>query len=451
MDHRTMHPIDVFARHATDFRDHRLDAEVLHHAKRAVIDWHAALFPGLDVDPMPQLRRVLADDLDRGAARLPGGRAATWRAAALLNGTAAHAAEVDDSFRDAMYHPGAATIAAALATAQQQGADGLAFLRGVVAGYEVSTRIGVALGRAHYRYWHNTGTVGTFGAAAATAGLLGLHGAPFGHALATAATFAAGLQQAFRMDSMSKPLHAGRAAEAGVLAAQLAAEGVTGSRDVLDGDAGLGRAMGEGGDWSAVGDTLGREFHITRLTFKNHIGCGHTFAAIDAALELVRRHGLRPDDIRSVHVATYGPALDIACHQNPATENEARFSLRFVVATALVHGSVRLNAYTPERLADARTRAMIGRITAVVDPELDAAFPARRSARVEIETTAGQRHVWLQPDRKGDPELPLSDAELDGKFLELASPVLGDAGARTLLGRLWTLDDAAAGDLSRLF
>ena len=443
-----MYATEVFARYATEFRQARLDDEVLHHAKRAVIDWHAALFPGLDVAPMPQLRALLADDLDRGRARLPDGRLAPARAAALLNGTAAHAAEVDDSFRDAMYHPGAATVAAALAIAQDRGASGLDFLRGVVLGYEVSTRIGVAMGRAHYRHWHNTGTVGTFGAASAAAGLLGLHGAPFAHALATAATFAAGLQQAFRMDSMSKPLHAGRAAKGGVLAAQLAAQGVTGSLDVLEGEAGFGRAMSDAPDWSAVGDTLGRDFHIARLTFKNHIGCGHTFAAIDGALELARRHGLRAADVRGVHVATYGPALDIACHEDPRTENEARFSLRFVVATALVHGSVRLAAYTPERLADADTRAMMARITAVVDPQIDAAFAGRRSARVEIETIDGQRHVWLQPDRKGDPELPLSDAELEDKLLELAAPVIGTERARTLLRNIWSLEQA--GDLQGL-
>ncbi|AGU49151.1 2-methylcitrate dehydratase-like protein [Variovorax paradoxus B4] len=438
-----MHATEVFARYATEFHQARLDDEVLHHAKRAVIDWYAALFPGLAVAPMPQLRALLADDLDRGRARLPDGRCATPRVAALLNGTAAHAAEVDDSFRDAMYHPGAATVAAALAIAQDGNAAGLDFLRGVVLGYEVSTRIGVVMGRPHYRHWHNTGTVGTFGAASAAAGLLGLQGAPFAHALATAATFAAGLQQAFRMDSMSKPLHAGRAAEGGVLAAQLAAQGVTGSLDVLDGEAGFGRAMSDGPDWSKVGETLGRDFHVTRLTFKNHVGCGHTFAAIDGALELARRYGLRASDIRHVHVATYGPALDIACYEDPRTENEARFSLRFVVATALVHGSVRLAAYTPERLVDADTRAMMARITAVVDPELDAAFPGRRSARVEIETVDGQRHAWLQPDRKGDPELPLSDAELEDKFLELAMPVIGAERAQGLLQRLWGLDRAA--------
>jgi len=439
-----MHPTEAFGLYARAHRDAVLSDEVLHHAKRAVIDWYASLFPGLAADPLPQLAQVLADDLDRGRAQLGDGRRATARAAALYNGAAAHAAEVDDSFRDAMYHPGAATIAAALAASQEAGATGLAFLRALVLGYEVSTRIGVVMGRAHYRHWHNTGTVGTFGAAAAAAGVLQLDALPFAHALATAATFAAGLQQAFRMDSMSKPLHAGRAAEAGLLAAQLAARGVTGSLDVLDGEAGLGRAMSDGPDWSQAAATLGRDFHVTRLTFKNHIGCGHTFAAIDAALALRAQHGLRPEDIAHVQVDTYRPALDIACHAHPRTANEARFSLRYVVATALVHGSVRLAAYEPARLDDARTRELMARIDVRVDPALDAAFPGRRGAHVAITTRDGATLAHLQPDRKGDPELPLSDAELEGKFLELAGPVIGAAEAGRLLAQLWSLERADA-------
>lgn len=433
----------MFGAYAQTHRDAALPDAVLHHAKRALIDWYAALFPGLAAAPLAQLERVLAEDLDRGGARLGNGRAATARAAALYNGTAAHAAEIDDSFRDAMYHPGAATIAAALAASQQAGASGLDLLRALVLGYEVSTRIGVVLGRAHYRFWHNTGTVGAFGAAAATAGVLRLDALPFAHALATAATFTAGLQQAFRSDSMSKPLHAGRAAEAGLVAAQLAQQGVTGSLDVLDGEAGLGRAMSDGPDWSRVGATLGRDFHITRLTFKNHIGCGHSFAAIDAVLALRAEHQLRAADIQSIHVATYRPALDIACHETPRTENEARFSLRFVVASALLHGSVRLSAYTPQRLADPELRALMARVSVAVDPDIDAAFPGRRAARVEIATHDGRRLVWLQPDRKGDPELPLSDSELEHKFLELATPVIGAGPTARLLESIWTLDQAA--------
>jgi 2-methylcitrate dehydratase PrpD len=435
-----MHATQVFARYATQFSRQPLSDEVLHHAKRAVIDWYASLFPGLATTPVRLLEDTLAEDLDRGRARLAQGRSATARAAALINGTAAHAAEVDDSFRDAMYHPGAATIAAALAAAHDSGAGGLQFLRGVVLGYEVSTRIGVVMGRPHYQFWHSTGTVGTFGAAAAAGGLLALDESAFAHALATAATLAAGLQQAFRMDAMGKPLHAGRAAEAGLLAAQLARRGLTGSLDVLEGDAGFGRAMSNGPDWSRVGATLGSDFHITRLTFKNHIGCGHTFAAIDGALELQRLHGLQAGDIERVRVATYKPALDIACHERPTSADEARFSLRYVVASALVHGSVRLAAYEPARLGDPATRALMERMTVAVDPELDAAFPGQRAARIEIQTLDGRRLTHLQPNRKGDPEQPLSDAELDSKLLELAAPVIGTDAARALLARLRTLD-----------
>ena len=438
-----MHATEIFARYATEFQRQPLPGEVIHHAKRAVIDWYASLFPGLSTPPVAILEQTLLDDLDRGRAFLGGGRASTARTAALINGAAAHAAEVDDSFRDAMYHPGAATIAAALAAGQDLGVSGLDFLRGVVLGYEVSTRIGVVMGRPHYQFWHSTGTVGSFGAAAAVGGLMRLDGPAFAHALATAATFAAGLQQAFRMDSMSKPLHAGRAAEAGLLAAQLASRGLTGSLDVLDGEAGLGQAMSNGPDWSQVGATLGRDFHITRLTFKNHIGCGHSFAAIDGALELRQRHHLQAEQIKSVRVATYRPALDIACYTRPTTANEARFSLSYVVATALSHGSVRLAAYEPDRLDDPATRALMERIAVEVDPVLDAAFPGQRAARIDIETVDGRLLSHFQPNRKGDPEQALTDAELEGKFLELAGPAIGPARAQSLLARLWALDASA--------
>jgi 2-methylcitrate dehydratase PrpD len=405
-----------------------------------VVDWYASLYPGLNAPAVQALEAVLSDDLDRGSARLARGRAATPRAAALIHGTSAHAAEVDDSFREAMYHPGAATIAAGLAVAQAGGSSGLDLLRGVVLGYEVSTRIGVVLGRAHYKYWHNTGTVGAFGAAAAAGSLLGLSEEAFANALALVATFSAGLQQAFRLETMAKPLHAGRAAEAGVLAAQLASHGVRSSLDVLEGEAGLGRAMSTAPDWSQVGASLGHDFHITRLTFKNHVGCGHTFQAIDGALELQRLNGFSHDQIERLNVATYKPALEIACYADPRNGAEARFSVPYVVATALVHGSVRMAAYEPARLNDPATRALMPRIATSVDPEIDAAFPGRRAAHVDVVLTDGRRFSHVQPDRKGDPELPLSDAELGDKLIELSSPVIGESAARALLARLWTLD-----------
>ena len=424
-----------------------LSPEVIHHAKRAVVDWYAALIPGAVEPPSTLLETALSEDLDHGDARLALGRRATSRTAALINGTAAHTVEVDDIFREAIYHPGAPTIAAALAQGQVAHASGLSFLKAVVAGYEISTRIGAAMGRTHYRYWHNTGTVGTFGAAAAAASLLNLDRSRYAHALCTAATFAAGLQQAFRMDSMSKPLHAGHAAEAGLLAAQAAAAGVTGSLDVLDGDAGLGRAMSDGPDWTKAVATLGVDFHITRMTFKNHACCGHTFAPIDGALTLQAQLGVTAAEIQHIKIATYLPALEVAGNFHPTTAAQARFSVPFVVATALLYGSVRLAAFTPQRLEDPKIRELMARMELTVDPELDAAFPGKRAARITFEAKNGEKSHFMQPTRKGDPEQPLSDTELSDKFLELVQPVLGDTQAKALLQRLWALETAGNLDL----
>lgn len=437
-----MTALQTLARFAVDFAARPLPPEVAHGAQRAVVDWFASVYPGLDMEAVQRLERVLADDLDRGPSRLVDkgtGRAATVRAAALYNGTAAHAAELDDSFRDAMVHPGAATIAGALAVAQSLNASGFAFLRAVVLGYELSTRIGVVMGRPHYRYWHNTGTMGSFGAAAAAASVMALDIEATAHALALAATFTAGLQQAFRSESMAKPLHAGRAAEAGVLAAQLAARGIRTSLDVLEGDAGLGQAMSDGPDWSGITATLGRDFHITRLTFKNHVGCGHTFAAIDGALALQRQHGFQHGDIERVHLGVYQSTLDMAPHVDPRGADQAKFSLLYMVATALVHGSVRLAAFEPARLNDADTRALMQRIKKALDPDVDAAFPGRRGARIRVTLRDGRQFEQLQPDRKGDPELPLSDTDLEGKLIELAAPAIGDAASRALIDRIWAL------------
>ena len=438
-----MHVVEQFAAFAAGLRREPLAPRVLHHAKRAVIDWHAAAYAGALSPPATLLEKSLAEELDRGSAALVLGRKATPRAAALINGAAAHAAEFDDIFRDGIYHPGAPTISAVHALAQSLSTDGMSFLKAVVAGYEISTRIGAAMGRAHYRFWHNTGTIGCFGAAAACAELLALDEERFAHALATVATFSAGLQQAFRMPSMSKPLHAGRAAEAGLLAALAARDGVTGSLDILEGEAGYGRAMGGGPDWARAVATLGSDFHITRMTFKNHGCCGHTFAAIDGALALKAQMKLDAADIERVDVATYKPALEVAGCEDPKTAAEGRFSLKYVVATGLAHGNVRIAAFEEPRLRDPATRELMRRISVSVDPELDAAFPGKRAARVAIRARDGRRGEHLQPTRKGDPDMPLSDAEVDDKFLELAAPVIGAAAARERLARLWRLEREA--------
>lgn len=427
-----------------------LPPEVMHHAKRAVLDWFAALYPGTRVAPTTQLVRAHFRELGVGRSSLPGFKTTAFPAlAAWINGTASHAVEFDDIFRDAIYHPGVPTIAAALAVAQDEGCSGRELLRAVTVGYEISTRIGAAVQPSHYQFFHTTGTVGCFGSAAAAAFLLAPQDAQvMRHALATVASFAAGLQQAFRSESMTKALHGGHAAASGVVAAMGAAQGITGALDILEGEVGFGAAMARDPVWRRASEALGSRYNITQVTQKNHGCCGHTFAAIDAVLALRAQHGaLHPALISSIVVDTYQTAIDVTGNAAPRTAQEARFSLPYVICHALLHGSVRLNAFTDQRLNDAQTRALMARVRLNSDPELSAGFPSMRAARVTICTEDRQRLQHFSPYRKGDPEAPLSDAELNDKFDELVAPVIGREPALRLRQQLWQLERI---DLSEL-
>jgi len=328
-------------------------------------------------------------------------------------------------------------------------ASGRDFLNAVTIGYEISTRVGAAVQPSHYRYFHTTGTAGCLGGAAASAALLAPGNAKVMlDALATATTFASGLQQAFRSDSMTKPLHAAHAAMVGVQAAMAAAQGVTGAADMLEGEAGFGHALADGGDWGIATLGLGTDYHITRVTQKNHGCCGHTFAAIDALLELRTAHGLSAEMIENIDVETYQFALEVTGNYKPVTAPEAKFSLPYVLAHALVHGSVRLDACEPVRMQEKGIRALMTRVNLKADPQLSAAFPRQRAARVLVTLKDGQRIEHFAPCRKGDPEAPLSDAEINAKYDELTVPVIGAEAAARLRAQLWTLQDLHISNLA---
>lgn len=442
--------LETYAHFAAGLRTAPLDDAVRHHAVRAVVDWFAACVPGGVMAPATLVAEALSDQIGAGAASLvPSGIRATPQTAALINGTASHTVEFDDIFRDGLYHPGTPTISAALAAAELSGADGARLIAGVVAGYEVSNRIAMAVNPRHYDYWHTTATVGCFGAAAAASVILDLDATETAHALATAATMAAGLQQAFRADAMSKPLHSGRAAETGMLAARLAKAGVTGALDALEGPRGFGAAMsGPDIDWQAATAGLGSDWTITRVTFKNHAACGHVHAAVDAVAEIAAANGITVDRIAGIEAASYAKSVEICGNAEPTTAFEAKFSLPYCVAAVLVRGSVRRAAFEPDALVDPAIRALAAKVVHTVDPDCEAVFPRARSARAAIVTTDGRRFEHFAPTRKGDPDNPLTDGELDAKFRELTDPVLGETAAAGLLVRLRDLP--SAGDVGAL-
>ncbi|MBO6560127.1 MAG: MmgE/PrpD family protein [Nisaea sp.] len=433
-------PIEIFADFIAGLDNTEIPEGARHHARRCVLDWFAAAVPGGVLAPATLLENAIAEDLDRGRSRIvPSGRHATARAAALINGAASHTVEFDDIYRDGLFHPGVVVIPAALALAEDKGVSGDDFLRAVIAGYETANRIAAAVNPAHYDFWHTTATVGFFGAAAASSAILGLSAAQTAHALASAGTMAAGLQQAFRAEAMSKPLHAGRAAEGGVLAALMAEAGVTGALDILDGAAGFGAAMSRDVDWTEAVAGLGTDWTIERTTQKNHAACGHVHAAVDAAREIVAANCLAAADIARIEVGSYAKSLEICGNADPKTAFEAKFSLPYCVGAAIATGAVRIAAFTPETLANPDIRALAAKVVHSVDPDCEAAFPKKRSARVMIETVDGRRFSHYAPTRKGDPDAPLSDAELDAKFMELTAEVLGSE-SDNLRKAIWGLE-----------
>lgn len=427
----------------------RRQPDVIHHAKRAVIDWLASIYPGTRCAPATLLVEASRDELGVGRSSVVGFSTTAFPAtAAWINGTASHAVEFDDSFREAVFHPGCPTIAAALAVAEAQDASGLDFLSAIVVGYEISTRVGAAIQPAHARYFHSTGTVGCLGAAASAAVLLSPTDAvAVRHAMATAATFASGLQQPLRSDCMTKPLHAGNAASIGVRAAQAARQGVTGAADVLEGPVGLGAAMAGQVAWEKATLGLGETYNIQRPTHKIHACCGHQFPAIDAALALRAQHGIAPADIEKVHVTTYQDAIEATGRSDPRTAYEAKFCLSYVVSHALVHGSVRLDAFEQERVDSPPLRALMRRFTLEADRQMSSLFPSQRHARVTIVTRDGKHYTHQVQHRRGDPESPLSDDELNAKFDELCEPVLGAQHARRLRELVWRLDGMSVREL----
>lgn len=425
-------PLLELAAAAAEWNRRTLPADVEHDARRAVLDWFASLLPGCAEGPAVALARALAPGRGAGAAvAYVDGGAGFSRHAALLNGVASHTAEFDDIYRDGGYHPGSPTISAALAVAQDIGASNEAFLRAVIGGYEVGCRIAMALQPSHYRNWHITATVGTLGAATAVAMLKGGDAGVIGHAIAIATSFAGGHQENLQGQGVTKTLHGGHAAEAGVLAGLAAAAGVTGSLDSLHAPHGYAAATGEDtGNWLAALEGLGDWTPISRMTFKNHGCCGHIFPTLDGLRALQAKVPFSAADIRRIDVRGYGPTRSICDRMQVESARDARFSLQYCVGALLVLGGVRMAAFTPEALARLDIRAVMPLVHVSEDPEIAAAYPRRRMARLRVELTDGRVLEHFQETRKGDPDDPLTDAELAAKFDELAATLLDpdDAG-----------------------
>ena len=373
----------------------------LEKASSYVLDALANTLAGQSTEP-GRIVRAWAAGTSRDAGR-----------AAFRLGALTHVLEADDLHRESVTHPGCVVVPAACALARSTGADGRTFLTAVLKGFEAMCRIGAAVGPTHYRTWHNTATCGPFGSAYAAGTLLRLEPAAMVHALGNAGTQSAGLWEFLASGAMSKHLHAGRAAEAGVVAAELAAHGFTGAPSILEGPRGFFAAACPDAEPAVVLRAPADPWQLHRTSIKPWPSCRHTHPAIDAALALAPQ----VDRFRRVEARTYRAAVDVCDNVRPRTEYEAKFSLQHCIAAALMDKDVGFASFGTT--ARARHADFAGQVELASGSPYDEAYPGAWGASVRVVLADGR---ILETERRhalGDPDAPLSPHRLEAKVRDL--------------------------------
>jgi 2-methylcitrate dehydratase PrpD len=364
--------------------------------------------------------------------------------AALSNGTAAHALDFDDCSNSMGGHPSAPVLPALFALAGMQKTSGSDFLAAYVAGFETETRIARGVNFHHYeKGWHPTATLGTFGAAAAAAHLMGLSAQKTAVALSLAASFASGIKANF--GTMAKPLHVGHAARNGLLAALLAADGFTAGEDAFEHPQGFFLVFNGAGNFSAdaVLADWAAPLDIVQpgIAIKQYPCCGSTHPAIDAMLALVAEHGLAPAEVVRVDALTHPRRLAHTNRPHPKSALDAKFSVQYCLARALLHGRIMLEHFGGDAYQDGAVQALLARIHAAPHPAMSMANTDHFGAEVHVQTAHGRR-LSAKVDRPlgRGPERPLPRPLLEAKFLDCAGRALVPAAATRVMQTIAVFD-----------
>jgi len=393
-------------------------------------------------EPAARVAQSMAAEDGVGACRVVGTALTTSaELAALANGVAAHSLDYDDMCFVSLAHPSCALVPASLAAGELVHARPTALLDAYVVGFELECRLGNVMNPRHYhqRGWHCTSSIGTLGAAAAAARVFGLDAPTAQHALGIAASSACGLKE--NIGSMVKPLHAGMAARNGVMAARLAQRGFTASSHAIDGPQGYLAAMdSEQPSLDAAVADLGIRWEIleTGITVKLYPSCAATHPPLDALIDMQRREGFPADEVRAVVVEVDSMTPRLLIHPDPATGLEAKFSMPFCAAAALVYGRLGIDTFDVEHIRNPAIRGVMPRVTLRANAAFDQAAPLSQ-ARVTVELRDGRTVSQSADGARGYPGR-LTDEELAAKFAGCASRTLTEPAARSAWGALVALD-----------
>ena len=392
--------------------------EVIDAAKRALIDWFCVAIGG-STEPVTQSTAKATKNW-AGPGRaflLSGAHTTSAAAAALINGTAAHALDFDDTHVGAVTHIGGPTIAATMALASDRGLKEPEIISAIIAGYEVAARIGNRLGQpTNMRGFHATGIFGSFGATAAASVLTKLNQTEILNAIGLAATQVSGLTASF--GSMSKPFHAGKAAFNGVLSAEMAFAGFDARKDLIEPEGGLSQALFPDRSTSIAEISFENGWEITQNTFKPYAACLLTHAVIDGARQLAPK--LVNNDFKRVKLYVGEPAIRLAGIDEPVTPLQGKFSLAFCAALGLKGYAASETDFVQTRMADPELRKILHKVKLVSDASL-----VDTSSRIEVEFEEGTSLVAEVPVALGNPKNPMSIEDMWNKFEPLVRPKLG--------------------------
>jgi len=431
-----------------------IPADVARLGKRSVLDGIGLAFAGAASQTGRIVRRYLASlsfASDGGSTVIGGGMRLPARFAAFANGISIHADDYDDTqlalAKDRVYglltHPTAPALPAVLSLAERCGMSGRDAMTAYQVAVEVECKVAEAILPRHYQNgFHSTATCGAIGAAAAAARVLGLDVEATRRALSLAASQAGGLRENF--GTMTKPFHAGRAAESGVVAAELAALGFTASPIALEADRGFFRAAGGGYSAEMIDGKLGHPwtFASPGVSIKPHPSGSLTHPGMSVMLELIRLHDLRPERVKRVAVGTNHNMPNALIHHRPRNELQAKFSMEFCMAILLLERKAGLAQFTDEVVNRQDVQALLRRIDFGVHPEAEAAGFDKMTTIVEVELDDGTTFKGSADFGKGSPINPMSDRELEQKFFECAQWGGEEpANSRRIADLVWRIEE----------
>lgn len=436
----------TLCRFIANSRIHAFSGNVVDASKKCFLDWIGVALAGMK-DPSVRLLVQLIEEMGgrRQASLLGYGTKTNLLYASLANGAMSHVLDFDDAHSGVRTHPSAPLIPALLSVAEHKGLPGTDLITAFVVGFDVTIRIGLALGRKYYETgWHATSILGRFGAAAGVGRLLRLNPGQLCNALGLAATQAGGVRDVF--GTMAKPFHAGKAAMDGTLSALLAERGFLAPQDILSPGSGFSTVFSSEYDPEQLIADLGRSYHILGDTFKPYAACLLTHPVIDGLISLRKEYGLTPEKIERIDLEVSPLALQAAGKPNPKDGTEGKFSLPFVAALALIHGRSGNSLFSAEMVRNPGIKRLMKKVKILPKAPI-----GETEARVTLTLKDGSwvsRQV-LTP--KGDPEDPMTFEEIVQKFNDLTGGILSDARASRIIQTVRNLDRLkAAADLVRL-